>query len=241
MLFRSEFLHWVDRVDARTVMANPPPILRWNVDKHYLRDLQAAGLPCVPTCFAEPGPDDDWREELRVLLEKGPVVVKPAISAGSNDTERHDAFAGARAHVSSLLALGRSTMIQPYVRRVDVDDETGLVFLGGRFSHAFAKGALLTDTKDVAGGLFARERIEPRIADGSQLDIGRRAMGWLTSRFGDVLYARIDLLPGDSGPMIVEAELTEPSLFLGTDPSAAANAARAIADALNESSGGRSR
>jgi hypothetical protein len=38
---------------------------------------------------------------------------------------------------------------------------------------------------------------------------------------GPLLYARVDLLPGDDGaPVLVELELTEPSLFFLTDPGA---------------------
>ena len=30
-------------------VVNSPAILRWNLDKRYLRDLEAAGVPTVPT------------------------------------------------------------------------------------------------------------------------------------------------------------------------------------------------
>jgi glutathione synthase/RimK-type ligase-like ATP-grasp enzyme len=223
-----EFTEWIDRVGSVTRLLNPPAMLRWNADKHYLLDALAHGLPIVPTTFIEPH-EVHWRSSVSRLLETGDVVVKPAVSAGSNDTERHHAVGSAEEHISSLLAHGRSVMLQPYLTEVEQFDETGLVYLGGEFSHAFAKGPLLASPKDVAGGLFARERIEPRTPSESERDVGDAAVAWLTDRFDVPLYARIDLLPTIDGPVVIELELTEPSLFLHTDPVAPGNAARAIA------------
>jgi glutathione synthase/RimK-type ligase-like ATP-grasp enzyme len=229
-----DFHAWIDRVDRLSVLANSADVLRWNTDKHYLLEAHAAGLPIVPTVFVEPSSDDSWIDRVDRMLATGHVVVKPCVSAGSNDTERHDESEAAVQHVRSLLAVNRSVMVQPYLSRVDSDDETGLVFMGGSFSHAFAKGPLLSAPKDVAGDLFARERIEPREPSAAELSLGERAMAWLDQRFGTLLYARIDLLPTDDGPVIVELELTEPSLFLAMHPDAPANIARAIGAALSE-------
>ena len=38
-------------------------------------------------------------------------------------------------------------------------------------------------------------------------------------------YARVDLLPGADGPVVLEVELTEPSRFLECSPGSAARAA----------------
>ena len=224
---RDEFVAWIDRVSAVTSLANPPDLLRWNIDKHYLLEAAAQGLPIVPTTFIEPG-QPGWTDGLERLLVDGDVVVKPAVSAGSNDTERHSTSASAVPHIVSLLDRGRSVMLQPYLTDVDHVDETGLVYLAGQFSHAFAKGALLATSKDVAGGLFARERIEARSPSDPERQLGDDAVQWLTARFGAPLYARIDLLPTPDGPVIIELELTEPSLFLHTHPEAPGNAAGAI-------------
>ena len=51
----AEFLAWAERTAKLTTLVNPPPVIRWNTDKHYLRDLARAGVPTVPTQFVEPG------------------------------------------------------------------------------------------------------------------------------------------------------------------------------------------
>ena len=185
------------------------------------------GLPVVPTVFIEPG-HDGWPDQVHDLLAHGDVVVKPAISAGSNDTERHSNIDAAQKHVSELLSAQRSVMLQPYMADVDVESETGLVFIDGKFSHAFAKGALLAQEKNMSGGLYAEEEIGVRQPTAEQLLIGERAVKWLTSRFGKLLYARVDLLPTAQGPVIIEIELTEPSLYLLLHPEAATELANAL-------------
>lgn len=230
-----EFRAWIDRVSSMTRLANDADLVHWNTDKHHLSEADAAGLPIVPTVFVEPGDVSDgssWSTRLDEWLATGDVVVKPCISAGSNDTSRHSDRASAVAHVTALTNVGRSVMIQPYLADVERDSETGLVYLAGSFSHAFAKGPLLAAERDMEAGLYAREQISSRQPSAAERELGDRAVAWLSTRFGELLYARIDLLPSAQGPVIIELELTEPSLFLQTDDGAAARAARAIADRL---------
>jgi glutathione synthase/RimK-type ligase-like ATP-grasp enzyme len=223
----NEFMQWVRSVSSVSTMSNSLDVITWNTDKHYLAEVAAMGLPVVPTVFIEPG-HDDWPDQVHDLLAHGDVVVKPAISAGSNDTERHSNINAAQQHISELLSAQRSVMLQPYMADVDVESETGLVFIDGKFSHAFAKGALLAQEKNMSGGLYAEEEIGVRQPTAEQLLIGERAVKWLTSRFGKLLYARVDLLPTAQGPVIIEIELTEPSLYLLLHPNAASELANAL-------------
>ncbi len=231
-----EFRAWIDRVSSVTRLANPADLVHWNTDKHYLCEAEVAGLPVVPTEFVETAGAGDltapWSTRLDEWLAIGDVVVKPCISAGSNDTARHADRASALEHIVALTGAGRSTMIQPYLADVERSSETGLVYLGGAFSHAFAKGPLLATERDMEAGLYAREQISSRQPTDAERDLGDRAVAWLAERFGDLLYARVDLLPSADGPVIIELELTEPSLFLQTDTGAAARAADAIAARL---------
>ena len=226
-----EFMQWVRSVSSVSTMSNSLDVITWNTDKHYLAEVAAMGLPVVPTVFIEPG-HDGWPDQVHDLLAHGDVVVKPAISAGSNDTERHSNIDAAQKHISELLSAQRSVMLQPYMADVDVESETGLVFIDGKFSHAFAKGALLAQEKNMSGGLYAEEEIGVRQPTAEQLLIGERAVKWLLSRFGKLLYARVDLLPTARGPVIIEIELTEPSLYLLLHPDAATDLANALVNHL---------
>ena len=219
----AEFLAWADRTAALTRLENPPAVIRWNTDKHYLRDLVRAGVPCVPTRFVEPG--ERARHALDGFLrEERPAewVVKPAVGAGSRDAARYarGEEGPAADHVERLLRGGRSVLLQPYLERVDSEGESALIYLGGRFSHAIRKGPLLRRGTSPTSALFAQEHITPRTPAPEELQVAERALAALP--FAMPLYARVDLIGSGNGPpCLLELELTEPSLFFAHAPGAA--------------------
>jgi glutathione synthase/RimK-type ligase-like ATP-grasp enzyme len=218
------FLRWAGTIPR---LINSLPVIRWNTDKRYLADLEAAGVPIVPTRFLEPGEawhlPADWPE----------VVVKPVTSVGSRDTARYTrADPRIRGHVGRLAAAGRPAMLQPYLRAVDDLGETGLIYAAGTFSHAFRKGPLLRSDGSITSGLFAEEEIAARDPSPAERSVGDRVVAELTRRFGALVYARVDLLPAADGPRVIEVELTEPSLYLAYGHGSPERFGRAIADAV---------
>ena len=211
-----EFLAWAANVDQQTRLLNPLAIVRQNTDKHYLADLAKAGVPVVPSRFAEPG--EDAPAALRHFLESYPdaaeFVVKPAIGAGSRDAQRYGREQGVDAakHVGRLLDAGRSVLLQPYLASVDEAGETALMFFDGVFSHAIRKGPLLQKDEGPTRALFAPEKISARTPGADELAVAKAALAALTG--GPLAYARVDLIrAADGSPVLLELELTEPSLF----------------------------
>ena len=220
---REEFLTWARSVPR---LINPAAVLEWSTDKRYLEELRAAGLPIVPTMFLEPGD--------RFPLLETEVVVKPTESAGSRDTERFDEETEklAATFAQRIHASGRTVMVQPYLPGVeDGRGETALLYLGGAFSHAIHKGPLLVPGV-VRTELYTQETIATREATAAERRVGDAVMAWLTERFGVLAYARIDVLPALGAHLILEVELAEPSLFLGTSPGAPGRLAAALAALL---------
>src|SRR6185503_12412402 len=155
--------------------------------------------------------------------------IKPAVGAGSLDAARHDDHGPAAAHVARLHSEGRPALVQPYVEAVDEAGETALVYLGGEYSHAVRKGPMLGGAEATDdSGLFLAEDISAREPSDDERAAADRVMAWVDERFGRLLYARVDLLPGDE-PAVLELELTEPSLFLSNAPGATERLARLIA------------
>lgn len=222
------FLAWCERVAAQTRLLNPLEVVRWNTDKHYLADLDTAGIATVSTQFLEP--DAYPLPALRAFLDEYPLamefVVKPAVSAGSRDTQRYAAsqeFAAAN-HVGRLLDAGRSVMLQPYLASVDALGETALLYFDGEYSHAIRKGPLLRPNDAATDALFAPEAITAREPSQDERKVGEAVMAVVRARFGDapLPYARVDLIrDADGHPQLLELELTEPSLFFATAPGAA--------------------
>ncbi|MCG5446919.1 hypothetical protein NIE79_005627 [Micromonospora sp. NIE79] len=215
-LRRDEFVSWAATVPT---LVNPADVVRWNTDKRYLAELSAAGVPTVPTSWI--GPGESWQ----LPTETGEYVLKPAVSAGSQDTGRYDLADPehrdlAAAHVRRLSGAGRVTMVQPYLRAVDTEGETALLFLAGpeglAFSHAIRKGPMLSGPDLGPDGLYKAEEITARTARPEQLAVAEQTLATVPGGTRQLLYARVDLIPGPDGePVLVELELTEPSLFIG--------------------------
>jgi len=215
---RDGFLAWAEAVSATTPIANSVSVLRWNTDKRYLRDLSAAGIPVVPTVWAEPGhplPRVEWKD----------FVVKPSVSAGARLSARYGHGDDITGHVARIYALGAAAMIQPYVASLADDEETGTYVFGGEVSHAVTKAPVLESMRaprdDLEAGahqLVGPAEVDPRFA--------AFALGVLAAA-PPVLYARVDTVVDNGEPMLMELEVTEPFLFLEHAPEAADRFAKA--------------
>jgi glutathione synthase/RimK-type ligase-like ATP-grasp enzyme len=217
---RDAFLAWAASLPR---VLNELEVLRWNTDKRYLRELERAGVRVVPTRFLEPGEPFE--------APPGRFVVKPAVSAGARHSARYEpGQAEAHAHVARLHRLGRTVMVQPYLDGIETHGETGLLYIGGSYSHSVRKAPLLFPGQAPGDALYLEEQIER-----AQPSEAERAVAEAVLRVAPdgLLYARVDLVPGPEGPIVLEVELTEPSLWLGHAAGAAERFADAIAAAVS--------
>ena len=231
---RDQFLAWAETVPA---LLNPLDAVRWSSDKRYFRELTAGGAPCIPSSFAEPG---DAAERIGDLIDEAAAsapqfVVKPSVGAGSVDAGRFEsddpgAVALACKHAAALLDSGRAAMIQPYLDGVDVAGESALIFMNGEFSHAVRKEPMLAGGLTQFDGLFGDERTSPMTPSAAERAAADAVLDATPFGRTDLLYARVDLLPGPGGhPLLLELELVEPSLFMADVPGATVRFATAIA------------
>jgi glutathione synthase/RimK-type ligase-like ATP-grasp enzyme len=212
---RAEFLAWAESLPY---VLNAPEVLRWNTDKRYLAVL---GDDAVPSTFFEPGTAFE--------VPNHPFVVKPSVGAGAIGGARYEAGdSRAVAHAAELQAAGKTVLVQPYLEDVDHHGETSLIYAGGTLSHAVRKEAILGRGSEPAEGLYVEEKMSPAGATREELELGERALEAVPFPREELLYARVDVLPG---PLVLEVELTEPSLFLGYADGAVERFADAIAAA----------
>jgi len=222
---RDAFVAWAQSVPR---LLNPGDVVAWSTDKRYLRDLAAAGLPVVPTVWISDVTSLD-------LPVSGEHVLKPAIGAGSLNAARHDlgdpeARARATGHASRLLADGQTLMVQPFAHAIEDAGETGVILVDGKLSHAIRKNVMLgPQTLGEVDELYLKETIEARTPSAAEVDLAYAAVAAVPDFDEPLLYARVDMVPdADGRPMIMELELTEPSLFMVTAPATAQGFATAI-------------
>jgi glutathione synthase/RimK-type ligase-like ATP-grasp enzyme len=217
------FRAWLDRAERAAPLWNPGSVVRDNLHKRYLLNLERHGVPIVPTALIE----HTARTKLaQVLALKGwsDIVVKPAVGAGSFGTQRfraHELAAG-EAHFEQLLEEHRDVLVQPYEVSVEQHGERALVWIDGDFTHAVRKTPRFGDDPERVSEALA---IEP-----DERELGERA---LASHAAKLLYARVDVARGPDGlPRVMELELVEPSLFLRQSPEALERLAEGLARRL---------
>lgn len=237
----TEFLEAMARVrDSGTRLLNPFEIVTWNTNKRYLIELEQAGVPTIPTFFScgllEPGLLD--RIARWTARE---IVVKLLVGAGGRRAVRLPRAELSRA--STLAALRQEfasteVMVQPLLSRIVSEGETSLIFFGGELSHALRKTPKPGEFRcqEEHGG-----SLTPHSPNARELEVARQVLAIAAgqakrsggSSAHELLYARVDLLPGDDGtPTLIELEATEPSLYFrmapGTAPQRFADALEAV-------------
>jgi hypothetical protein len=212
------YLAWALGVSALTPLVNPLAAVKWCLDKTYLADLSADGVPIVPTDFVPPG--QAWAPPV------GEFVVKPTISAGGRCTARYrpDELAQARRHVDALHGADRSVMVQPYIRGVEDEGELKMIYMGGTFSHAVRVQPILDPGAGIVDRLWEKPTF-PQLVEPSpdQQAVAAAALAAAERRLDvELAYARADLVPGTRGePLVSELEIIDPFLFLEFAPKGA--------------------
>lgn len=222
-----DYLAWIDDVGATTRLFNPPEVLRWNLHKGYLIELEDRGVPIVPTAWLGQG-DRVGLEELAESRGWRDVVIKPAIDAGARGLVRVDGdLAAGQAKLDGLLA-SNDVMVQEFQTGIVDHGELSIICVDGVVSHAVRKRAKPGDVRIQIeyGGTYVRERPD---------DATRHLAEWIVASTGhDLLYARVDLIPAADGSwQLGELELAEPALYLDWAPGSADRLAAAIHDRVS--------
>ncbi|MEL6198949.1 MAG: hypothetical protein AAFR09_01955 [Pseudomonadota bacterium] len=221
------FLDALARIEGATQLANARELMRWNLDKRYLAELQKRGVPIVPTEFGQGMTAEAL--DARLAATTSECVIKPAVSAGAERTYRvsPDAPAEHRARIVAGHA-GSVWMWQPFLPQIVDPGEYSLFYFNGVFSHAIIKTPKPGDFRvqeEFGGDIRLIDAPEAMCAAADRV---------MASLETDTLYARVDLVDdGAGGYWLIELELIEPSLYLRKDPGAPARFAQAVADWLN--------
>lgn len=203
-------------------LENPIEIVRWNMQKNYLRDLRSRGVPIVPTLWRE----RLWPGDLVPLFdatECEEAVIKPVMSGNAQGAWRLDRE-NAKAQATEIEAYyaDRPLMMQPFERAIVTEGEYSLLYFNGEYSHAILKVPKAGDfrVQEEHGSEIRPITPEPALLAASNAAIA--AIG------RKLLYARADLVRHGDEFRVMELELVEPALYLRTDPGAPERFADAI-------------
>jgi glutathione synthase/RimK-type ligase-like ATP-grasp enzyme len=205
------FYNWLDKVEAAGCkVLNPVKTLRWNADKLYFKDMEAAGVTIVPTVWLEQGSTFNAQAAFAELGSEK-IIVKPRVSGGAKNT-----FAltidEAKAKTSEInqLLLQEPFLAQPFIEEIKTDGEWSFIFFGGNYSHTVLKTAKPGDfrVQHFFGGTIHTPTPPAALLATAQTIVDKFAK--------DCLYARVDGVALNNELVLMELELIEPFLFLST-------------------------
>jgi hypothetical protein len=219
----SAFSAWLTTLERlQAPLWNPAPLLRWNLHKSYLRDLQAQGVAIPPTCWLDRGSHADLGS---LFADQGweEAVIKPAISATAYQTWRTTRTQADYDQPDLAAGLQHADMlVQQFMDPVVKDGEWSFVFFRKQYSHAVLKKAKPGDfrVQDDFGGTV--EVVSPGV------ELIEQAGQIINCIAGPLLFARVDGIERDGQLVLMELELIEPFLFLKSHSNAIERFARAI-------------
>ncbi len=218
-----EFFLWIEMTKKKTVFINSSEIIKWNIDKHYLRFLQNKGINIAPTTFIE---KNNFKSLSKLFIKSKweKAVLKPAISGAARNTycitmQNYTDFED----IFNKLIAKESMLLQEYLSDITLNGEISLIMIGGEYTHAVRKIAKKGDfrVQDDHGGKVIKYN-----AKASEIKFANKCLEACPYK---TTYARVDIIyDNKKEPSLSELELIEPELWFRNNKSAASLLAKEI-------------
>ncbi len=208
-----DFYTWLDLLVTKKVkLLNPINVVRWNSDKRYLKEIEAAGLKIIPSIFI----NKQNRVSLKHFFDEfntDKLIVKPCISGGAKNTFKVTIdHVEAVNHQLNHLLQEEDFIIQPFLPEILESGEWSFIFFNGTYSHSLIKRAKPGDfrVQPAHGG-----SVHPQNPDHDLIAMAQQYVDLFAKT---CLYARVDGTFVNGDFLLMELELIEPFLFLNTAP-----------------------
>ena len=219
----NEFWEWLEQVKTKTKLINSYELIKWNIDKHYLKDISSWGIETVPTYFADKGCNMKLHEIAKRNQWKD-LVIKPAISASAFKTYKILANEiQANEKLFNSLVQERNMLVQPYFETITQLGEASLMVFDGKFTHAILKKAQPGDfrVQDDFGGT-----VHNYIPTKAEINFAEKVFETCKTK---PVYGRVDIVwDNDKNFYLSELEIIEPELWIRNYPKCAERIAEAV-------------
>ncbi|HEQ3582970.1 TPA: hypothetical protein VGT28_000983 [Campylobacter jejuni] len=195
----ANFLHFLNELERKKIrILNPIEILKMNADKSYLKILEKANLPIIPSVIFK---QNEVFNLSQIPFEK--AVIKPLVGQSGNGVR----FLKQKTPTKAEFPHG--ALIQPFIESVEELGEFCLIFFGGKFTYAIHRQT----QKDWRANSNYGVKIAPlKNPSKAHIDLALKALK--TLKISNLLYARVDFLPQKNDEALInEVELIEPNLY----------------------------
>jgi glutathione synthase/RimK-type ligase-like ATP-grasp enzyme len=212
------FYAWLDYIKTTNIPClNHPDLIKWNADKHYLLDIEAAGLAIVPSIIIEK--NGTFNSEFSFAkFNTDELIVKPTISGGAMNTLRLNKN-NVDEHVDEINTWlkDQAYLVQPLKQEIITEGEWSFLYFNGTYSHHLLKVAKEGEFRiqHFFGGKIVTTNVDEKLIEISQKYIDQFAK--------DSLYARVDGVWSNGIFELMELELIEPYMFFFTNENSLSN------------------
>lgn len=224
--YPNEFLEVLREIDAsKARLENPLQIVKWNLSKLYLRELETHGIKIVPTIWDEKTIDETNFQNWLTHFKTDEIIIKPIISATAEFTYRLREFSP---ELPEIFA-NREFMIQPFMPKIVSEGEFSLFYFGGNYSHTILKTPKPQDfrVQEEHGGIITAVSPSEKL-----LAAARKVFEFIKPT---PLYARVDFVRDSTDDFcLMELELIEPALYFRMDEKSPKKFARVFNDWMNK-------
>ncbi len=220
------FIKLLDFLESSKIQVfNPVDIMRWNMNKQYLNELQKDGFNIIPTIFNSDNLDDSFQEAVSLGWRK--MILKPMVSGNSYHTFVIEA--DNEIMFDQLLKTyfqNRPFMLQEFIPEIS-EGEISIIYFSNGYSYSVRKVPKKGEYRVQFdfGGIYHFGDVDPTI---------RNICDRITKRIGNkLLYQRVDGLWRDGKFLIMEVELIEPDLYLNLSDEAKHQWVESLVGVLN--------
>ncbi len=210
------FLQVLADIEASTAtLENSLDIVRWNINKKYLAELEQQNVAIVPTLWQERF-DESMIDTFFSHFDSEQIVIKPCVSANADNTYwLTKTTLLACLDELKLVFADRDFMVQPFIESVINEGEFSCFYFSGTYSHTILKTPKDNDfrVQEEHGGQLKTVTPEAKLTE--------QAEHALTKLPEIPMYARLDFVRTGEHFSLMEAELIEPSLYFNMDEASA--------------------
>jgi len=222
------FLLTLEKIEkSKAILANCLDLVKWNINKNYLRQLENDDVAIIPTLWHNHYSESILSDAFD-FFEVEQLIIKPCISANADDTYRLNRKASNIDHSAmEKLFDDRDFMLQPFMTSIIEEGEYSLFFFNNKYSHSIIKKPQKGDfrVQEEHGGQLALIQPAEKL-----MTAAKQALAHLPHK---TLYARLDFVRAADDFLLMEAELIEPSLYFNMDADSPARFAQAFVEYID--------
>lgn len=225
----NKFIIWLNETKKKTHFINSAEIIKWNIDKHYLKDLNEKGINIAKTIFVEKGQQTNLKQLFKEI-GCNEAVIKPAISGAAKNTFRICSNQSNKYEkIFQKLNSNECILFQEFLKNITSKGELSLIMIDGKYTHAVKKTAKENDfrVQDDYGG-----KVTKYLPSKKEIKFAESCINAISEK---TYYARVDIVYDNNEKIsLSELELIEPELWFRKNTEAAVLLAKKIAKKVKQ-------